>query len=301
MNFVAIDFETASEKRTSACSIGITLVESSKIVWQFQTLIRPKENIFKPMNIWVHGITADDVENEELFINIWPKIKSSIENNLVVAHNAKFDIEVLTETLNDYNLKLKKCNYICTVELSKKIYEGLPNNKLITLAEMLDIKFNHHNALDDSLVAAKVFLDMCNYLEMENINSLYEKTGISPGTVTNNLAIEPMNNINFKINKKKVSLLDKAPKDTGEFFKNKNIVFTGPLNSMSRAKASSKILACGGKTSNTINSTTDILITNISIENDYLTIKLRKVKELLKLNSAIKIINEEEFLKIITL
>ena len=31
MNFTAIDFETANEKRNSACSIGITRVENDKL------------------------------------------------------------------------------------------------------------------------------------------------------------------------------------------------------------------------------------------------------------------------------
>lgn len=37
MDFVAIDFETANEKRNSACSIGLTVVKNNKLL---------KKNIF---------------------------------------------------------------------------------------------------------------------------------------------------------------------------------------------------------------------------------------------------------------
>ena len=34
MNFIAIDFETANEKRASACSLGLTIVENGQVTKQ---------------------------------------------------------------------------------------------------------------------------------------------------------------------------------------------------------------------------------------------------------------------------
>ena len=50
MNFVAIDFETANEKRASACSLGLVVVKNSQIVDKRYYLIKPKELRFAPMN-----------------------------------------------------------------------------------------------------------------------------------------------------------------------------------------------------------------------------------------------------------
>ena len=44
MDFVAIDFETANEKRNSACSIGLTVVKDNKIVEEKYFLIKPCES-----------------------------------------------------------------------------------------------------------------------------------------------------------------------------------------------------------------------------------------------------------------
>lgn len=75
MNFVAIDFETANEKRASACSLGLVVVKNSQIVDKRYYLIKPKELRFAPMNTRIHGLRATDVKNEKEFNELWPEIK----------------------------------------------------------------------------------------------------------------------------------------------------------------------------------------------------------------------------------
>ena len=57
MNFIAIDFETANEKRASACSLGLVIVKEGQIVDKRYYLIKPKELRFNPMNTRIHGIS----------------------------------------------------------------------------------------------------------------------------------------------------------------------------------------------------------------------------------------------------
>ena len=56
MDFVAIDFETANEKRASACSLGITVVKNNKITEEKYWLIKPCPFRFESRNIMIHGI-----------------------------------------------------------------------------------------------------------------------------------------------------------------------------------------------------------------------------------------------------
>jgi len=51
MEFVAIDFETASRSSDSACSIGLVTVKDGVIVDEYYQLIRPKNLYFYPDNI----------------------------------------------------------------------------------------------------------------------------------------------------------------------------------------------------------------------------------------------------------
>ena len=62
-DFVAIDFETANEKRDSACAIGLALVVHGQLEFSAHYLIHPREMRFADTNILIHGITEVDVES----------------------------------------------------------------------------------------------------------------------------------------------------------------------------------------------------------------------------------------------
>lgn len=117
MNFTAIDFETANGKRNSACALGLVRVENGKIVFSKEWLISPPEMYFHPINVSIHGITEDDVKNEPNFNYIWKKIEAYIENQMVIAHNASFDLSVLRACLDTYGIRNPNAEYLCTCKL----------------------------------------------------------------------------------------------------------------------------------------------------------------------------------------
>ena len=51
MDFVAIDFETATSNYTSVCSLGICVVENNKITDRKEILIKPEPFEFNDYNI----------------------------------------------------------------------------------------------------------------------------------------------------------------------------------------------------------------------------------------------------------
>lgn len=50
MNFTAIDFETATGKRYSACAVGIITVENGKTIDEYDSLIQPPDNEYSYYN-----------------------------------------------------------------------------------------------------------------------------------------------------------------------------------------------------------------------------------------------------------
>ena len=56
-DFTAIDFETANRYPTSACSIGIVVVQDGEITEEFSHLIKPEPYYFNKKFIEIHGIT----------------------------------------------------------------------------------------------------------------------------------------------------------------------------------------------------------------------------------------------------
>ena len=165
MDFVSIDFETANEARSSPCSIGLVTVRDGRVVDKTSMLIRPKELYFNPFNVSIHGITEDDVRDQPEFPDVWegPKgIRNRLENQFVVAHNAGFDMSVLRHTLLEYEIPFPEFDYSCTRIIAFKTWPGLSSYSLDSVAEMLSISFNHHDALEDALACAEIGIRACS-------------------------------------------------------------------------------------------------------------------------------------------
>lgn len=173
MNFVAMDFETASAKRHSAVSLGLAIVRDNQLVDEFYTLIKP-DTVFDRRNTSIHGISEVDVINSPVFPEVWEKIKQFYTpNQLVIAHNASFDNSVLRATLAHYDIAQPHYLSLDTVRTSRKLYPQLPNHKLNTVAEALAIDLqHHHNALDDTVAAAKILVKQTEVFGVEPLKQL---------------------------------------------------------------------------------------------------------------------------------
>lgn len=183
MDFVAIDFETATSARTSACSIGICEVQNNRIVKRSSMLIRPEPFEFNEYNIKIHGITPDMVYCEPTFAELWYKIRPMLEGKLVIAHNASFDINVLCKTLEFYGIEFPSLDYLCTVKLSQKAYPELESHKLNALADAFGICFSHHDACDDAYVCAMVLLHIIKDYKIQSLAELVQVFNIGIGRI----------------------------------------------------------------------------------------------------------------------
>lgn len=183
MDFVAIDFETATSYPGSICSMGICVVENNRVTQTKEFLIKPNPFEFNEYNIKIHGITPEMVFTKPTFDKYWDKIKPYIENKLVVAHNASFDITALKKAMTFYSLKYPCFEYICTVQLSRKAYPEMPGHKLNEMADAFNIKFLHHNSEEDAFACAMVLLHIINDYNIENIDDFKKCFDISPSQV----------------------------------------------------------------------------------------------------------------------
>lgn len=159
MNFVAMDFETASGKRWSACSLSLVVVRQNQIVDEFYTLINPQTPFFW-RNVQIHGIHEKDVANAPVFPEVWEHIQPFFDaNKLVIAHNASFDNSVLKNTLTHYELPVPNFLSLDTLKTSRQFWPQLPNHKLNMICDALNIQLHHHhNALDDAQACANILL-----------------------------------------------------------------------------------------------------------------------------------------------
>lgn len=173
--YIAFDVETPNSHNNRMSAIGISVIENKKITEKFFSLVNP-ETYFSAFNIELTGITPQAVENSPTFPELWKKIKPLMTGGILVAHNAAFDMKVLATCLRDYGIATDRYKkYACTVQLGRKCYPELPNHKLNTMCDHLNIKLNHHQADSDSIACGKLLIEyMKTDIEINNFIRTYD-------------------------------------------------------------------------------------------------------------------------------
>lgn len=181
MDFVAIDFETANERPSSACQLGVIIVEQGQVAGKREWLIRPEPSRFSSGNIAVHGITPDQVAGESGFDGIWDEIWEMIRGRILVAHNARFDIGVLRACLIHFGLEIPAMEFSCTRALARQAWPGLPGYGLRALADFQGIQFRHHDALEDAEACAKLVNAIAGEIGVSHFGEMEQQLGLTRG------------------------------------------------------------------------------------------------------------------------
>jgi len=160
MTFVAIDFETATGYRNSACAIGLVSVSNGEIIDEYYSLIQPPNNYYWNQNIAVHGICPEDTIDAPTFEDIYFEVKTRMYGNTVIAHNESFDRSVLKNTMAYYDISYTDLDILDKWECTLKIYrqKGFKPANLKACCNKMGIKLNHHEALSDARGAAMLYL-----------------------------------------------------------------------------------------------------------------------------------------------
>ena len=154
--FVALDFETATRERDSACALAIVRVEGARITASASLLIRPPERTFEFTDI--HGITWRDVAASPPFAEVWRSMAPLLRGaEFIAAHNARFDREVLIACCAAAGIAPPELPFTCTVHLARRHWKIYPT-RLPDVCRRLGILLNHHDALSDAQACAEIVL-----------------------------------------------------------------------------------------------------------------------------------------------
>lgn len=184
MDFVAIDFETANESATSACELGIAVVRNYKVVETRSLLIRPPDLRFNPFNTMLHGISADSVADQPDFKSLWPQLIPYLQQDLVIAHNAGFDLHVLRSLLLFYEIPFKEIPFTCSIKVAKKVWKEHHRYGLKSLAKVLDIQLEHHRAVSDAKACAQIASMAFRENQVSITEEITTKLNIYLGSIT---------------------------------------------------------------------------------------------------------------------
>ena len=160
LNFIAIDFETATGKRASICEVGICVVRNGEIAETRSWLVQPENNLYNYWNMQCHGICPEETDYSPSFPAVGEEIERLYldEFDTLVAHNATFDRSCLEHSAELYNLHFPELKWQCTLKIARQIYD-FGCNVLGYLCEQLGISEGiHHLAGDDAEMCARLYL-----------------------------------------------------------------------------------------------------------------------------------------------
>ena len=180
LDFTAIDFETANSSSASACSVGLVRVRDGVIVESAGWLIKPPpgHDVFFELNTGIHGIRAEDVRHADGWATQLPRLTDFIGDDVLVAHNAGFDMRVLRAACEATALPVPPYRYVCSLQVARKSY-ALESYRLPFVAAAAGfLDFTHHDATADALACAHVMVDAASRAGVADIVELAGILGV---------------------------------------------------------------------------------------------------------------------------
>ncbi|MCT9001355.1 3'-5' exonuclease [Microbacterium memoriense] len=180
LDFTAIDFETANSSSASACAVGLTRVRDGRVVATAGWLIQPPagHDRFFELNTDIHGIRAEDVVGAPGWSDQLAALTAFIGDDIVVAHNAGFDMSVLRRACEATQDACPPYRYVCSLQVSRKTYE-LPSYRLPFVAAAAGfLDFAHHDATADALACAHIMIDVARRAGAQDVVELAMLLGV---------------------------------------------------------------------------------------------------------------------------
>lgn len=211
--FVFFDVETPNRNNDRISSIGLIVVESGKVIYEACHLVNP-ETQFDRFNIQLTGITPNRVKDAPNFKKLWDEIGLFFDGAILVAHNATFDLSVLTMLFTHYGLEVPRFNYICTLDLSRRFLRYRKNSLDFVCATLGILLEQHHEALSDAKACRDIFYYIVEHFGYDDT---FTNTFYKPFLRGRSHAIKPSSQPTLKSTTKICEIKDQVFCLTGDF------------------------------------------------------------------------------------
>jgi DNA polymerase-3 subunit epsilon len=173
LTYTVFDTETTGLQPSAGdeiIQIGAARIVNNRLLRQevFDQLVDP-ECPLKPESIPIHGITEDMVRGKPNIDLVLPAFHEFCADTVLIAHNAAFDMRFLQ--LKEQRTGIRFAQPVLdTLLLSAVVHPNQESHKLDDILDRLGIEIEtRHNALEDALATAEVFLRMVPLLEKMDI------------------------------------------------------------------------------------------------------------------------------------
>ena len=186
LTYTVFDTETTGLEPSNGdeiIQIGAARIVNNRLLRQevFDQIIDP-ECPLKPASIPIHGITEDMVRGKPTIDVVLPSFYEFCEDTVLIAHNAAFDMRFLQLKEERTGVRFSQ-PVLDTLLLSAVAHPNQESHKLDVILERLGIQIeSRHNALEDSLATAEVFLKLLPLLEEKGIATVRQALEASAKT-----------------------------------------------------------------------------------------------------------------------
>lgn len=213
--FAIVDTETTggNPAQDRIMEIAIFIHDGEKVVDEFSTLINPEKPI-SPFIIGLTGISNEMVAHAPTFSQVADKIFDLTDQNIFVAHNARFDYGVMRREFRRLGIRFQR-KQLCTVSLSRKMLPDLKSYSLGKLCREIGINIKmRHRATGDAEATVKLLEVLLSNDRERIINSVWA---------------DELENINLPPALSKETV-DDLPEETGVYYyldENMNVLYVG--------------------------------------------------------------------------
>lgn len=304
-DIAVLDFETMNEHMNSPCEVAVSLIKDLSIVKVYSSYINPPNNRYNLKNAKIHKIPEGVILKAPKYPDIYQEILYLLkESHLIIAHNALFDISVLKNTNNYYDLPVPNFMYVDSINIFRS-FHAISSFKLENLCSLYDIdKEKLHSAKFDVLALSKMLISLAknnqHYSVLKLIHYMpkqyirFSKYSNSP----TKLFDSGFQKIHMKISEiNKIEVESVIP-----ILKDKNVVFTGNFDT---EKQDLMILTRkkGAYIRSDVTAKTDILVEGVQDDKykdvNGLVSKQRKAREYVGNGAKIQFLNEEDLINLI--
>lgn len=169
--YAIVDLEATSASSTACIiQVGIVIMQNGLVIDEFASDVNPHQELDDHI-VHLTGITDQQLSQAPDFSEIARTIFELIEDCIFVAHNVKFDANLLAEALFLEGFELRTPR-VDTVELAQVFYPTLEQYKLSYLSQVLNLDLAQaHTAIEDARATGRLLFHL-----MDKIASLPRQT-----------------------------------------------------------------------------------------------------------------------------
>ena len=149
-------------------------VRDGRMVDSAYWLIKPPlgHDEFWEWNSRIHGLVAEDVAHAQAWTEQLPDLVTFVDGDILVAHNAGFDMGVITGACEATLVDTPTFEYACSLQVARKTY-SLDSYRLPVAAMAAGFEdFEHHNALADAQACAAIMVHAAKRHDASDIAEL---------------------------------------------------------------------------------------------------------------------------------